>query len=113
MEFFVDESCGYCTPCRAGNVLLKEYVERIMQGRGDRSDLEQLEHLAQVVKVTSRCGLGQTSPNPVLTSLKNFRPVYEAMVKDDPDGFKRAFDLKATLAESEALTGRPSVHCPA
>jgi len=113
MEFFEDESCGYCTPCRVGNVLLRQYLKRIMDGRGEMSDLEQLEHLAQVIKVTSRCGLGQTSPNPVLTSLKNFRPVYEAMVKDDPDGFQRSFDLKAALAESEALTGRPSVHCHA
>jgi [NiFe] hydrogenase diaphorase moiety large subunit len=113
MEFFEDESCGYCTPCRAGNVLLRQYLKQIMDGGGEMSDLAQLEHLAQVIKTTSRCGLGQTSPNPVLTTLKNFRPVYEALVKDDPDKFKRSFDLKAALAESEALTGRPSVHCHA
>ena len=113
MEFFADESCGYCTPCRAGNVLLRDYVKRIMDGRADSKDLAEMEQLANVVRTASRCGLGQTSPNPILTSLKNFRPVYEAMVKDDPDGYRQSFDLKATLAESEALTGRPSVHCPA
>jgi [NiFe] hydrogenase diaphorase moiety large subunit len=110
MEFFVDESCGYCTPCRVGNVLLNEILERIMDGRGEPNDLTQLEELGEMIKATSRCGLGQTSPNPILTSLEHFRPVYEALVKEDPDGFRRSFDLKRSVKSAETLAGRESVH---
>jgi [NiFe] hydrogenase diaphorase moiety small subunit len=73
MEFFVEESCGYCTPCRVGNVLLKQRLEKIIAGRGEPRPRD-LEELGETIKTTSRCGLGQTSPNPVLTTLKNFRP---------------------------------------
>jgi [NiFe] hydrogenase diaphorase moiety large subunit len=110
MEFFIDESCGYCTPCRVGNVLLKERLEHILAGRGEPADLEYLRELGEMVKATSRCGLGQTSPNPVLTTLKNFRPAYEALVKQDKDGFRPSFDLGAALREAETLAGRKSVH---
>jgi [NiFe] hydrogenase diaphorase moiety large subunit len=110
MDFFVHESCGYCTPCRVGNVLLRERLEAILAGRGEPSDLDYLERLSETVKATSRCGLGQTSPNPVLTTLKNFRPAYEALVKEPTDGRQPTFDLASALAESEAITGRRSVH---
>ncbi|MHC4948553.1 MAG: NAD(P)H-dependent oxidoreductase subunit E, partial [Planctomycetota bacterium] len=73
MRFFEEESCGYCTPCRVGNVLLREGVERVMDGRGEPEDLDRLVELGEMVRATSRCGLGQTSPNPVLTSLTSFR----------------------------------------
>jgi [NiFe] hydrogenase diaphorase moiety large subunit len=73
MEFFIEESCGYCTPCRVGNVLLKERSIASSR-RGEPADLDYLRELGDTVKTTSRCGLGQTSPNPVLTTLKNFRP---------------------------------------
>ena len=65
MAFFIHESCGYCTPCRVGNVLLKERLDRIRAGRGETEDLDYLRALAATVKTASRCGLGQTSPNPV------------------------------------------------
>ncbi len=110
LEFFVDESCGYCTPCRVGNVLLKEGIERIIEGRGEPGDLDYLQKLGESIKTTSRCGLGQTSPNPVLTTLKNFRSLYEARVEEDPDGYRRSFDMKAALAEAEAIAGRDSVN---
>jgi [NiFe] hydrogenase diaphorase moiety large subunit len=110
MDFFIEESCGYCTPCRAGNVLLKQRLTDIREGRGTPEDLEYLESLGTTVKTTSRCGLGQTSPNPVLTTLKNFREAYEALVKEREDGAQPSFDIHKALGQSEALTGRKSVH---
>jgi len=109
MEFFVEESCGYCTPCRVGNVLLAERMDRILEGKGTPADLDYLQELGTMVKATSRCGLGQTSPNPVLTTLKNFRPLYEARVQEAEGSLRRSFDLDAALAPAEALAGRTSV----
>jgi [NiFe] hydrogenase diaphorase moiety large subunit len=110
LEFFVEESCGYCTPCRVGNTLLLSLVERIQRGRGEPADLARLEELGLAMKATSRCGLGQTSANPVLTSLVNFRPVYDALVREDPEGFRRSFDLDHSVREAEVLAGRRSSH---
>ncbi len=109
-DFFVEESCGYCTPCRVGNQLIKEALGRIAGGKGEPSDLAAMESLAQSMKVTSRCGLGQTACNPVLSTLKNFRAVYDQRVKKDKDGFKPGFDIKAALATAEGIAGRPSEH---
>ena len=110
MDFFVEESCGYCTPCRVGNVLLKERLEKIIAGRGEPADLEYLEGLGETVKIMSRCGLGQTSANPVLTTLKNFRATYNALVKKRTDGLQPAFDLLAAVGDAEAIIGRKSEH---
>jgi [NiFe] hydrogenase diaphorase moiety large subunit len=106
MEFFIDESCGYCTPCRVGNVLLKERLDRIIAGKGEPGDLDYLKELGETVKTASRCGLGQTSPNPVLTTLKNFRRAYESRVKTGKDGMQPAFDLAAALEDAAAIAGR-------
>jgi len=110
MEFFIEESCGYCTPCRVGNVLLKERLEKIMAGKGEPADLDYLEDLGNTIKTASRCGLGQTSPNPILTTLQNFRSEYEALVKDNADGFKPSFDLNEAVSTAEEIAGRKSVH---
>jgi [NiFe] hydrogenase diaphorase moiety large subunit len=110
MEFFVEESCGYCTPCRVGNVLLKERLERVIAGRGEPADLDYLQDLGQTVKTMSRCGLGQTSANPVLTTLKNFRATYNALVKKRPDGLQPSFQLAAAVGAAEAIIGRKSEH---
>jgi len=110
MEFFVEESCGYCTPCRVGNTLLKEGLERVLSGHGEPSDLEQFEQVGAMMKACSRCGLGQTSWRPVVTSLQSFRDQYESCVTDDPNGFRRGFDLKKAVATAEKITGRKSVH---
>lgn len=111
LDFFVEESCGYCTPCRVGNVLLKERIDRIRAGRGVTSDLTYLKQLGEAIKLSSRCGLGQTSPNPVLSSLKNFASVYEGMVtEDDNSGLLKGFDLASAVSQAEQLTGRKSVH---
>jgi bidirectional [NiFe] hydrogenase diaphorase subunit len=82
MEFCMDESCGKCIPCRAGTVQMHRLLERISQGLGTRSDLEQLEALCDMVKHTSLCGLGQSAPNPVLSTLRYFRHEYEDLIRD-------------------------------
>ncbi len=80
LNFVQDESCGKCTFCRIGTLRMLEIVERITKGEGKEGDLESLEELAQGVKRASLCGLGQTAPNPVLTTLRYFRNEYEAHI---------------------------------
>ena len=80
LEFTLDESCGKCTPCRIGNKRLYEILDKITRGDGEPKDLERLRLLSNVIKDTSLCGLGQTSPNPVLSTLDNFYNEYEAHV---------------------------------
>ncbi len=110
MDFFIEESCGYCTPCRVGNVLLKERLDKIRAGLGESGDLEYLEQLGNTVKTASRCGLGQTSAHPVLSTLKNFRSLYEDLVQEPVEGRQRGFDIRTALGEAQELTGRESVH---
>ena len=110
MEFFIEESCGYCTPCRVGNVLLRERLEKIIAGKGEPADLDYLQDLGTTIKTMSRCGLGQTSANPVLTTLKNFRTTYNALVKKRTDGLQPGFDLRAAVGEAEGIIGRKSEH---
>jgi [NiFe] hydrogenase diaphorase moiety large subunit len=108
LEFFADESCGYCTPCRVGNVLLLRKIEEIEEGRGSPEDLKYLRELSETVKFTSRCGLGQTSPNPVLSLLDRFRPALDARLRPSSNEFWPTFDIRAALADAEQLTGRTS-----
>lgn len=105
LEFFIEESCGWCVPCRAGNVLLKKKFEKIVSGRGTARDLKEIEAWGKIIKSMSRCGLGQTSPNPVLTTLANFRDLYESLINKEAD-FIPEFDLSQAVAEACALTGR-------
>jgi bidirectional [NiFe] hydrogenase diaphorase subunit len=76
MEFCMDESCGKCVPCRAGTVQMHELLKKLIERRATPSDLQQLEDLCDLVKNTSLCGLGQTAPNPVLSTLRFFRQEY-------------------------------------
>jgi bidirectional [NiFe] hydrogenase diaphorase subunit len=80
MQFSMDESCGKCTPCRAGTVQMHNLLQRITDGRGTRQDLRDLEHLCTVVRDASLCGLGQAAPNPVLSTLTYFREEYEELI---------------------------------
>jgi [NiFe] hydrogenase diaphorase moiety large subunit len=109
-EFFVEESCGYCTPCRVGTVLLLERMDRILAGRGTPEDLDYLRDLGDVIKTGSRCGLGQTAPNPVLSSLEHFPEAYASRVHEPTGPLLEGFDIGAALQESIAITGRPAVH---
>ena len=82
LGFTVDESCGKCNPCRIGTQRMLEMLERITEGNGKEDDLELLEKLANTIKASSVCGLGQTAPNPVLSTMKYFRDEYVAHIKD-------------------------------
>ena len=82
LDFTVEESCGKCTPCRIGNKRLHEILTKITNGNGTEEDLDRLRNLALVIKDTALCGLGQTSPNPVLSTLENFPEEYLAHVKE-------------------------------
>ena len=82
LDFTVDESCGKCTPCRVGTKRMLEILDKIIAGNGELEDLDRLEELANYIKAGSLCGLGQTAPNPVLSTLKYFRDEYIAHVVD-------------------------------
>ena len=82
LEFIVEESCGKCSPCRIGNKRLLEILTRITEGKGTMEDLDNLRNLSQVIKDTALCGLGQTSPNPVLSTLEHFYDEYVAHIRD-------------------------------
>lgn len=83
MEFCVDESCGKCIPCRAGTVQMHQLLTKIIERRATAADLAQLEELCDMVKNTSLCGLGQTAPNPVLSTLRFFHHEYEALLQPE------------------------------
>lgn len=82
LEFTVDESCGKCTPCRVGTKRMLEILDKITKGKGTLEDIDKLEELCYYIKANSLCGLGQTAPNPVLSTLKFFRDEYVAHVVD-------------------------------
>lgn len=82
LEFIVDESCGKCTPCRIGNKRMLEIITRITEGKGEEKDIERLEELSDTIKKTSICGLGQSAPNPVLSTLKYFKEEYISHIRD-------------------------------
>lgn len=106
-NFFVDESCGWCTPCRVGTTLLRDRMKKIAAGRGTLGDIAAIDSLARTVMRTSRCGLGQTAPNPILTTMRNFPALYEARLR--PEAFVPDVDLHAALADSAALQGHRPV----
>ncbi|NTV89256.1 MAG: FAD-dependent oxidoreductase, partial [Clostridiales bacterium] len=82
LDFIKDESCGKCLPCRVGTKRMLEILERITEGHGEEGDIEQLEALAATLSKTAMCGLGQTAPNPVLSTIKYFRDEYETHILD-------------------------------
>jgi [NiFe] hydrogenase diaphorase moiety large subunit len=104
VHFFAHESCGFCTPCRVGTALLKKTMDKIAAGLGTQYDLAEVENLDHVLQTTSHCGLGRTACNPVLHTLKHFRPAYESRLKSL--SFKPAFDLDGALARARQMTGR-------
>ena len=101
LEFTVDESCGKCPPCRIGTKRMYEILDKITQGKGEESDIEKLEILADNIKKSALCGLGQTAPNPVLSTLRYFRDEYLAHVRDKkcPAGVCKALLQYVVIAE--------------
>jgi len=82
LDFVQDESCGKCPPCRIGTKRMLEIVTRICNGQGEEGDIERLESLGRIIRETSLCGLGQTAPNPVLSTIRYFRAEYEAHIRE-------------------------------
>ena len=108
MSFFVDESCGYCTPCRVGNVFLHKALQKIRAGKGKQSDLDYIREYSATIIETSRCGLGRTSPNPILSTLENFPLVYAAMIRDSSDRTQPTFDIQSAIDEARSIARRRS-----
>jgi NADH-quinone oxidoreductase subunit F len=82
IDFVQDESCGKCTPCRIGTKRMLEILNRICEGKGEEGDIEKLEELGRIIKDTALCGLGQTAPNPVLSTIRHFREEYIEHIRD-------------------------------
>ncbi len=108
MSFFVHESCGFCTPCRVGNVFLHKAIGKFRKGLANPEDIEYLKDLSGTIIETSRCGLGTTSPNPILTTLENFPLVYAAMVKPSKDRIRASFDIQSAIDDARHLAKRGS-----
>jgi [NiFe] hydrogenase diaphorase moiety large subunit len=108
MEFFVEESCGYCTPCRVGTSLLRDRLGRFLTGNADMADIDYLEKTGKSVKVASRCGLGQTAANPVLGTIQSFRKDYERRVKTNGSVLLPSFDARKAVAVAAGLAGHDS-----
>jgi len=115
LEFTQSESCGKCVPCRLGTKRMLETLERITQGRGREGDVELLLELADTVQGASMCGLGQTSPNPVLTTIRYFRDEYDAHIREGrcPAGVCKAMITYRILADKCTGCTLCARNCPA
>ncbi|MGC9373763.1 MAG: NADH-ubiquinone oxidoreductase-F iron-sulfur binding region domain-containing protein [Bacteroidales bacterium] len=105
LDFTVEESCGKCSPCRIGNKRLYELLDQITQGKAKMEDLQRLRNMSEVIKETSLCGLGQTSPNPVLSTLDNFWDEYVAHIKDHKCPAGQCKDLMKYVVIEENCVG--------
>ncbi|HOV11950.1 MAG TPA: NAD(P)H-dependent oxidoreductase subunit E [Bacteroidales bacterium] len=109
MDFFADESCGSCVTCRSFNMILKKAIEKVVEGNAIKKDLENMLAWSEILRKTTRCGLGQTSSNPVATTISNFRELYDARVHDQD--YHSEFDMHKAVLESCEVVGRePKVH---
>ena len=106
-EFFVDESCGWCAPCRIGTTQLKLAMEKVVAGRATRADIAGMEALSHTVMRMSRCGLGQMAPNPILSTMNNFPELYEARLREET--FVPTVTLDQALREAVEVQGREPV----
>lgn len=104
VRFFCHESCGFCTPCRIGGVLLKNLLNKVIVGHATSYDINEMKKICQVMQATAHCGLGATTPNPVLDTLRKFPGIYSKRLLNR--GYEPAFDLDAALEDSRHMTGR-------
>lgn len=105
LDFTVEESCGKCAPCRIGNKRLYELLEKITKGEGTMDDLDRLRNLSGVIKDTALCGLGQTSPNPVLSTLDNFWDEYVEHVTEKKCVAGQCKSMLRYIIDPEACVG--------
>lgn len=100
-DFFKHESCGICTPCRAGNLIIQRKLEQLSNGVATEVDLQELKSWGSIIKNTSRCGLGKTATNSLIYALDKFRDYFMQKLDKDFDGLNREFDLEAATKEYE------------
>ncbi|MBN1766411.1 MAG: 4Fe-4S binding protein, partial [Sedimentisphaerales bacterium] len=112
LEFTQNQSCGKCTYCRIGTRRMLDILERLCCGEGKKGDLEELEHLAKMVQTGSLCGLGRTAPNPVLSTLKHFRPEYEAHLAGKCPAGRCKPLIKYTINDNCIGCTLCAQHCP-
>lgn len=101
-NFFKQESCGICTPCRAGNFILQRKLEKLEHGLAIPSDITELKAWANLMKMTSRCGLGKTAPNSLITALEKFPEVFEEKLDKTYNGLSRKFDMETATRDYES-----------
>ena len=110
MNFFIEESCSSCGPCRALTVILRDKLRKILNGQGTNKDIDELYTWACYERAVNRCGLGQTAANPVITTIENFRSLYENLVETE-ETYVSTFDMEQAVAESCQVVGRvPNLH---
>jgi [NiFe] hydrogenase diaphorase moiety large subunit len=105
MDFFIEESCSSCVPCRSLTVILRNKLQKILDGHGSRKDVNELYQWTKYMKASNRCGLGQTAANPVLSTIENFRQLYEDLVIPEEE-FVSTFNMEEAVADSCAYVGR-------
>jgi [NiFe] hydrogenase diaphorase moiety large subunit len=105
MDFFIEESCSSCAPCRSLTVILRNKLQKILDGHGSRTDINELYTWAKYQKALNRCGLGQTAANPILSTIENFRQLYEDLVIPEEE-FVSTFNMEEAVADSCAYVGR-------
>jgi [NiFe] hydrogenase diaphorase moiety large subunit len=101
-DFFVEESCGICVPCRTGNFLLNKKIEKLILGHADKKDAEDIRSWSQIIKTTSRCGLGQMSSNSLNDAMDKFPEVFEKSLLENTD-FNSAFNLEDAVKEYDQI----------
>jgi [NiFe] hydrogenase diaphorase moiety large subunit len=110
IRFFRHESCGSCVPCRALTAMAQRLLENLVAGKGTPEDVERLTHWGTAIMKKNRCGLGQTALNPILTTIRNFRPLYDRLLRNGDDRFAPAFDLAAAVRDYDAaVTPNPLI----
>jgi [NiFe] hydrogenase diaphorase moiety large subunit len=103
-EFFKSESCGVCTPCRAGNFIIQRKLEKIAKGLAHTSDFEDIREWGNIMKITSRCGLGKAATRSLIMALDKFPDYFNSKIDHQSDGLNKEFDLERAVAEYDRFT---------
>ncbi|MEX1381793.1 NAD(P)H-dependent oxidoreductase subunit E [Lutibacter sp.] len=103
MEFFKEESCGVCTPCRAGNFILNEKVKKMQRGLASETEVEEVKKWGNIIKTASRCGLGKSSPNSLIYSLDKFKEYFNLKIAPDSELQFVEFDMEAAVSEFDSI----------
>jgi len=101
-NFFVEESCGICVPCRTGNFLLNRKIDKLVAGHAEKKDLEDIKEWSHIIKTTSRCGLGQMSSNSLNDAILKFPEIFERSLSDNTD-FNKAFSIEEATADYDKI----------